>query len=703
LVLEIRQFDKVRPMLVILLAGVISSWLGWSEDSVLGFESNPTVISDPPASDELAWQALHERAQQAFASLDYEAAVKAGYEELTVAEKLGGSDARLVSTLELLASALLYENKLEQSEKAYQRAISIELKRQPQSVQRIATLNYGIALVHVSQDKLNESEEELRKAEALLSQVVAPLPTGVVSTVLDSFGYPLTDLLASTRFYLGDVLKRQKRYPDAEGAYNQAIATQQAYGQAEGEYVVRSLIALGNEKCLQSQYVQAEPPLRQALYILDKSEQPDRSLLYECLSSLSSSCQEQGKIIDSEQFFKRAEALSGLGATNKATVHQRKIGKPTSISKQDSLVAAYLKNKNYDEALGAVQQLITMLGQVKDVIPQGLDHYVWTLSSHFLFSDKPNKAIQLDRSYLALNESRYGVDDPRLVSCLNILGNVLEHEKEYQEAEAVYKRALKLKGGNTPDDSILMNLTSIYQAEKKWQEAEAICKERIARTVSEDGADSKSSSQPIYALGCIYRDQGLHDKAETCFRKAVALDESSYGPDSGFLGPSLSSLAMILQDQKKYDEAISLFQRLVKIHQSVNDQFSQAMPGFKKNDVLLTFNLEALGDCYAASGRYDQALDALNQALTLNVQDVGPDAPIVGQNWYKLAKVCDAVGDCAEAEAKFKRAISILKKGRKDDSAIFDECVQSFAQFLRKRNRNSDAERVEQAGAALSK
>lgn len=280
---------------------------------------------------------------------------------------------------------------------------------------------------------------------------------------------------------------------------------------------------------------------------------------------------------------------------------------------------------------------------------------------------------------------------------LSSLASILSRKKEFGEAEEVLKRALVIskKGNGEADQNILTELEGVYQSEQNWAEAEQICQGQIAKAETESGVENLDVAFPLYRLGCLYRDQKRLDEAEKCFRRVVAIEDKSYGMDSSKSQPGLSGLASILEDQKKFEEAIPIYQRLARIHENTNEQFADAMPGFKKDYTLLVFDIEGLGNCYMGAGRYAQAEEAYKRALDLNQRDLGPDAPVVGEGWFKLGKLYDAVGDNRSADAHYKRALSLLRKYRNSDGSEFKACLESYAKFLRKTNRNRDAESLE--------
>jgi tetratricopeptide (TPR) repeat protein len=167
----------------------------------------------------------------------------------------------------------------------------------------------------------------------------------------------------------------------------------------------------------------------------------------------------------------------------------------------------------YGDAAGIVEEAEELMGDL-----------ALLLSAKGLYA----QAEPLDRRALAIAESHYPPDDPRIAIHLNNLAQLLQATNRLGEAEPLMRRALAIDEASYRLDHPavardLNNLAGLLQATNRLGEAEPL------------------------------------------MRRALAIDEASYGPDHPAVARDLNNLAGLLQATNRLGEAEPLMRRVVAI------------------------------------------------------------------------------------------------------------------------------------------
>jgi serine/threonine-protein kinase len=224
------------------------------------------------------------------------------------------------------------------------------------------------------------------------------------------------------------------------------------------------------------------------------------------------------------------------------------------------------------------------------------------------------------REALALRESAYGAEDPRLGMSHNNLALCLQDQGRNADAEAELRRALALRtptlGPDHPEIATTRaNLGAALFAEGKFSEAELETRASIAVLERALGPDNIDLAESRNNLGLILHELGRSDEAESELRKALASRKAILGADHPDVAASLVNLGMILR----------------------------------------------------ALGKYDAAEATLREALAVLEQKLGPDHPVLAVARNGLAGVLAMKHDLAGAEAEYRRALRVMEAALGDD------------------------------------
>ncbi len=207
--------------------------------------------------------------------------------------------------------------------------------------------------------------------------------------------------------------------------------------------------------------------------------------------------------------------------------------------------------------------------------------------------------------------------DPNNFLVYNARGSVYNALKDYESAIADYTKAIELEPffPHAP-----YNRGRTYSFLKRYDEALTDLQKSIDLSSDEFGYRANGN------IGLIYHKQGQYDKSLEAFEKAISFDDTK--ADTYYLhGETYTAL-------ENYEAAITDYQA--------------AITRFSRYDLAY----QSLGYAYYKTGQFDQALEALNQAL-----EISPDSPIAH---FYLGLVRLATDDFDGAKAAVEQAVNSI-------------------------------------------
>lgn len=290
-----------------------------------------------------------------------------------------------------------------------------------------------------------------------------------------------------------------------------------------------------------------------------------------------------------------------------------------------------------DGKLDEARQFLDEARQHKDV---ELSRTYLTESTLAVYSGNYNEAVGWCKKALALRPE----EPPVMVQCavaMEIAGN-------YGEAEPLLTQALSLEERTLDPNSIeiaecLNDLGALYFAMGKFDEAEPLFKRSLGIREKMLGTEDLAVANSVNNLASQKVAQGKLSEAEPLFRIAIAIRERALGPNHPDVARSVNNLAVAYRNDRKLSEAEPLFKR----------------------------------------------------ALTIRENALGSDHPEVAMSLFTLASFYFDQGNLVQAEPLFKRAILISDRKLGANSRQSADLRRSYAQLLRKLQRNEEAKALE--------
>jgi tetratricopeptide (TPR) repeat protein len=230
-------------------------------------------------------------------------------------------------------------------------------------------------------------------------------------------------------------------------------------------------------------------------------------------------------------------------------------------------------------------------------------------------------------------ETRLGADDPQTAAVLNDLAVVYKYAARFDDAEALYRRALE----NTPDEfaqaTIWHNLGGIEHARGRHAAGEPYARRSVELRERVLGPDHLAVAADIAALAALVQEQGRLDEAERLYRRAMTIQEAELGPDHYELAVNCNNLGALNAARGEPETAQRFYERAVRI--------KRTLLGDDHPDLAMT--LHNLGVLHARVGDHDAAAERLERSHAIFTTALGPDHPKTRASRRELQRLPAAV------------------------------------------------------------
>lgn len=220
-----------------------------------------------------------------------------------------------------------------------------------------------------------------------------------------------------------------------------------------------------------------------------------------------------------------------------------------------------------------------------------------------------------------------------------------------------------------------------------FAEAVTLLKDAVEMRGKALGEADAGVAVPLDHLATVYCRLKQYAQAEDSYKQAQEILEKAYYPEHAAVGPVVEHLAECYIEQGKLEEAEPLLKKVLEIHQKTSRG--------ERLDILSA--TRKLIHLYQKMGKYADAEAVLKKALTTSDTPWGP----VEDFLFDQAVNCQEQGKDAEAETAYKKAISAYRQRCKIEGLI--QSLRSYAGFLRKLDRKSEADQAEAAADLIGK
>jgi serine/threonine protein kinase/Tfp pilus assembly protein PilF len=234
-------------------------------------------------------------------------------------------------------------------------------------------------------------------------------------------------------------------------------------------------------------------------------------------------------------------------------------------------------------------------------------------------------------------------------------------------------------------------LGQIYRQFGEYQQAEAMHRRALLLSRACFGAESLETAQAMQDLGDAVQARGRLPEAEALQRDTAALLEKKLGRDHPALATCLNNLAITLQGQHRWDEAEALHRRALAIRKT----------GLPATAPDVAISLGNLGNVLYRQGKPAEAEAVELQGLELFRQHFGEEHLTVASAMDNLANVHQAAGKLTEAEALRRRALGIFRRLLPAGHPELANATENLASVLQQQGQFAEAEDLHRQALAV--
>ena len=160
------------------------------------------------------------------------------------------------------------------------------------------------------------------------------------------------------------------------------------------------------------------------------------------------------------------------------------------------------------------------------------------------------------------------------------------------------------------------------------------------------GQQDKAVTSTLNNLGLVYAYATEHDNARLLYERALAIEEKVHGENHPLLLSTIGNLAATVRSLGDLDEARLLLERGLNI----------ATASFDEGHNVFAFLNNGLGIVLYRQGKYVEALDRLEYAGTIYLQQYGPSSSGVAANLQHQARVFRKMGNLDKSKLLYEQS-----------------------------------------------
>ncbi|MDE0063875.1 MAG: tetratricopeptide repeat protein [Gammaproteobacteria bacterium] len=297
------------------------------------------------------------------------------------------------------------------------------------------------------------------------------------------------------------------------------------------------------------------------------------------------------------------------------------------------------------------------------------------------------EAEPLFRQALAVDESTFGSQHPKVAIDLNNLALLLQDTNRFVEAETLMRRAIAIEDAaygrlHSRLAIGLNNLACLLHDTNRIGEAEPLFEQALMVDQRVFGHEHPSVANRLNNLGRLYHETSRTEEAEPLLRRALAIDEAAFGHEHPTVANRLNNLALVLKDTGRIKEAERMFRQALRIDEVA----------FNAQHPKVAIRLTNLGLLLQETGRLEEAELLMRRALDIDEAAFGSHHPTLGTDLNNLAVLLQDAGRFEEAEPLLRRALRIDEAAFGGQHPKLAIRLNNLALLLKETNRVEEAE-----------
>jgi serine/threonine-protein kinase len=212
------------------------------------------------------------------------------------------------------------------------------------------------------------------------------------------------------------------------------------------------------------------------------------------------------------------------------------------------------------------------------------------------------------------------------------------------------QEAQSLNGDPEVQAELYQTLGTIYEQLGKFDQADTLLQSALERRKSLFGRDSAEVAENLVALGQLRSDQARYGEAEPRIRQGLGIGKRRLPPSHPSVGKAMYALGEVLVNEGKYDQGIQILDQAVSI---------QSAPGGATAD--LAASLTELANAHFYSGQLDISNSLNQRVVVMDRKLYGERHPNVAEDLINLGAIQSEWGHYVETERYYRQALDIIQ------------------------------------------
>ncbi|MBX9567750.1 MAG: tetratricopeptide repeat protein [Candidatus Obscuribacterales bacterium] len=398
------------------------------------------------------------------------------------------------------------------------------------------------------------------------------------------------------------------------------------------------------------------------------------------------------------------DALTQLGRVNDAlAVYQRAYNvllrekgpaSSETINAMIDLASCYESQGLNRKAEDMYNRIFALESQSAD--PAVMAHGYHRAASYYARSGKLEKGASAYRKAISkLDKNAASVaQSAQLQSILKSYSDLLKEQNKTGEAQEIDKKLNNLAsiqsqssvdaGSGRIGSSVQESESSTFSSTAAQVNESTFGSQENESNKIISSAESVSANSMFATLSEVSAGQKRYDEAEPLYRKVIEIDEQSLGPDHPGLASDLTNLALLYNLQGKNSEALPLLERALSIYLKAYGDSNLAVVDCKLN---LATTYDRLGQSQKAEELYKQALESSQSAG-------GPGKFVTAKILNRLAFFYYKQSRYSESEATYIKALAATEQSMGASSRYVAACCQDYARVLQAAGKTAEANAI---------
>lgn len=294
----------------------------------------------------------------------------------------------------------------------------------------------------------------------------------------------------------------------------------------------------------------------------------------------------------------------------------------------------HYEKSDLDQAVSAFKQALSIDGEYVDAM-----NY---LGKIYQVQGSWDEAVAVYEK--AIKISRKRKEKRNLIRMYNNTGVVFASTGDYGKAMSSYEKALsEVKKGGDPytASDVHINIGEIHRIKGEYGKAMLSYKKALA--LAKEAKDQPGMAAVYNNMGLVFWKKGDHDRAMEHYEKSLAITEKT--GDRSVTAAAYENIGLIHHSRKEYEKAMAVYKKALLLSEELKDESGIAH---------LYYNI---GSLYVRKEEHDKALDAYLKSLALRGKL--KDQEGTAQTCYNLYALLWRMGKEEEALDHLKRCVEI--------------------------------------------